>query len=49
MIIVALNTGGSAGDLLVLIRLLKLSPIGLVKDAGDIVTFYESQLADSHR
>jgi hypothetical protein len=48
MIIVALNTGGSAGDLLVLTRLLKLSPGCLVKDAGDIVTFFGNQPADSH-
>ena len=38
---VAMNTGGSAGDLLVLTRLFKLPPTCLVNDPGDVVTFYE--------
>jgi len=42
-ILVALNTGGSMGDLLVLTRLLKLSPTCLVNDTGDVITFYKRQ------
>ena len=38
---VAMNTGGSAGDLLVLTRLVKLPPTCLANDTGDVVTFYE--------
>ena len=41
VIVVAMNTGGSIGDLLVLKRLCKLSPTSLVNDTGDAVTFYE--------
>jgi hypothetical protein len=48
VIIVALNTGGSAGDLLVFIRLLKLSPATLANDAGDVVTFHEPPSTISH-
>ncbi|RLC56381.1 MAG: hypothetical protein DRH89_05795 [Candidatus Cloacimonadota bacterium] len=40
---VAMNTGGSAGDLLVFIRLFKLSPMCLANDIGDVFTFYEHQ------
>ncbi len=40
---VAMNTGGSAGDLLVLTRLVKLPPTCLANDTGDVVTFYERQ------
>ena len=40
---VAMNTGGSAGDLLVFIRLFKLSPMCLANDTGDVFTFYEHQ------
>ena len=42
-ILVALNTGGSAGDLLVLTHLFKLSPTCLANDTGDAITFYEHQ------
>jgi len=38
---VALNTGGSAGDLLVFTRIFKVSPTCLANDTGDIFTFYE--------
>jgi len=41
--LVALNTGGSMGDLLVFARLLKLPPASLTNDTGDVVTFYERQ------
>ena len=41
--LVALNTGGSMGDLLVFTRLLKLPPASLTNDTGDVVTFYERQ------
>jgi hypothetical protein len=47
-IIVALNTGGAAGDLLVLTRLFKLSPTSLANDTGDGVTFYEHPSTISH-
>ena len=40
-IMVALNTGGSVGDLLIFTRLLKLSPSNLANDTGDVITFYE--------
>ena len=39
--LVALNTGGAMGDLLVFIRLLKCSPTSFTNDTGDVVTFYE--------
>ena len=45
---VALNTGGSAGDLLVFTRLFKLSPTCLANDTGDVVTFYEPTSTTSH-
>ena len=38
--VVASNTGGSIGDLLVLTRLFKLSPTCLANDTGDVMTFY---------
>jgi len=41
--VVALNTGGSAGDLLVFTRLVKLSSTGLANDTGDVICFYENQ------
>ena len=41
VIMVAFNTGGSMGDLLVFTRLLKLSPTSLANDTGDVMTFYE--------
>ena len=41
--LVALNTGGSMGDLLVFVHLLKLPPASLANDTGDVVTFYERQ------
>jgi len=40
---VALNTGGSAGDILVFARLFKLSPTCLANDTGDVICFYENQ------
>ena len=45
---VAMNTGGSTGDLLVLTRLFKLSPTCLANDTGDVVTFYEHPSTISH-
>lgn len=47
-IMVALNTGGSTGDLFVLTRLFKLSPTCLVNDTGDVMTFYEHPSTISH-
>ena len=46
--VVASNTGGSIGDLLVLTRLFKLSPTCLANDTGDVVTFYERQSTIDH-
>ena len=39
--LVALNTGGAAGDLFVFIRLLKCSPTSFANDTGEVVTFFE--------
>jgi hypothetical protein len=39
--LVALNTGGAMGDLLVFIRLLRCSPTSFTNDTGEVVTFYE--------
>jgi len=36
-ILVAFNTGGSTGDLLVFTRLIKLSPTSLANDTGDVM------------
>jgi uncharacterized membrane protein len=47
-IAVALNTGGSMGDLLVFTRLFKLSPTCLANDTGDVITFYEYPSTFSH-
>jgi len=47
--VVAFNTGGSAGDLLVFTRLFKLSPTSFARDSGDVVFFYEKQSAISQR
>jgi len=47
-IMVALNTGGSIGDLLVFTHLLRLSPASLANDTGDVMTFYEFQLTIDH-
>ena len=44
----AMNTGGSMGDLLILNRVFKLSPTSLVNDTGDVVTFYEYISTNSH-
>ena len=41
LILVAMNTGGSMGDLLVLKHIFKLSPTSFVNDVGYAVTFYE--------
>jgi hypothetical protein len=46
--VVAFNTGGSMGDLLVLARLFKLSPTSLANDTGDVITFYEHPSTISH-
>lgn len=46
--VVAMNTGGSTGDLLVYTRLFKLSPTCLVNDTGDVMTFYEPQSTIDH-
>ena len=47
-IIVALNTGGSAGDLLITSRIFRLSPTSLANDTGDVMTFYEHLSIISH-
>ena len=39
--LVALNTGGAVGDLLITFRLLRTSPACLVNDVGDGVSFFE--------
>ena len=44
----AMNTGGSMGDLFILYRVLKLSPTSLVNDTGDVVTFYDHISNISH-
>lgn len=41
VLLVALNTSGSSGDVFVFIRLLKSSPTSLTKDTGEVVTFFE--------
>lgn len=43
--LVALNTGGSIGDLMVFSRLLKTAPTSLANDTGDVFTFYEQSSA----
>ena len=48
VIMVALNTGGSTGDLFVFTRLFKLSPTSLANDTGDVMTFYEHPSTTSH-
>jgi hypothetical protein len=45
---VALNTGGSAGDLLSFTRLFKVSPTCLANDTGDVFTFYEPPSTIAH-
>jgi hypothetical protein len=47
-ILVAFNTGGSTGDLLVFTRLIKLSPTSLANDTGDVMAFYENSSTISH-
>ena len=46
--VVAMNTGGSIGDLFVLTRLLKLSPACLANDTGDGVAFYKHPSTINH-
>lgn len=46
-LLVALNTGGSVGDMLIVARLLRFSPGSLAKDAGDRVSFFEPATAVS--
>jgi hypothetical protein len=41
IILVALNTGGALGDILVFARLFRMSQTCMVNDTGDVVTFYE--------
>jgi hypothetical protein len=48
VLMVAFNTGGSVGDVLVFTRLLKLSPMGLANDTGDVMSFYEPTSTLSH-
>ena len=48
VLLVAFNTAGSMGDLLVFTRLFKLSPTCLANDTGDVVTFYERQSTIDH-
>jgi hypothetical protein len=45
LLLVALNTAGSIGDMLITARLLRLSPAGLAKDTGDSVCFFEPATA----
>jgi len=45
---IAMNTGGSMGDLFILYRVLKLSPTSLVNDTGDVITFYDHTSNTSH-
>ena len=44
IILIALNTGGSFGDILVFARLFRLSKTCMVNDTGDAVTFFENAL-----
>jgi len=46
--VVAFNTGGSMGDLLIFTRLFKVSPTCLANDTGDIITFYERPSTTVH-
>ena len=39
--LIAMNTGGAMGDLLVFVRLFKTTSTSLANDTGDAVTFYE--------
>ena len=39
--LVASNTGGSIGDMWIMLRSLQTSPSALVNDVGDGVSFYE--------
>ena len=48
VIMVAFNTGGSVGDLLIFTRLLKLSPTSLANDTGDVMSFYERPSTLNH-
>ena len=48
VMMVAFNTGGSVGDLLIFTRLLKLSPSSLANDTGDVMSFYEHPSTLSH-
>ena len=41
VLLVALNTAGSIGDMLITAQLLRLSPASLAKDTGDKVSFFE--------
>jgi hypothetical protein len=45
LLLVALNTAGSIGDMLITLRLLRLSPASLAKDTGDSVCFFEPDAA----
>jgi hypothetical protein len=47
LLLVALNTAGSIGDMLITLRLLRLSPASLAKDTGDSVCFFEPDTAMS--
>ena len=47
VLLVALNTAGSVGDMFIVSRLLRLSPGSLAKDAGDSVSFFEPATAVS--
>ena len=41
--LVAFHTGGSIGDLLVLVRLIKMPPTSFANDTGDVMTVYNAQ------
>ena len=47
ILLVALNTGGSIGDMFITAWLLRLSPASLAKDTGDRVCFFEPVAAVS--
>ena len=43
ILVIAFNTSGSIGDILVISRLLRSSPACLINDRGDGVSFFEPQ------
>jgi hypothetical protein len=47
IILVAFNTGGAIGDLLITSRLIGTSPTCLVNDVGDGVRFFEPVISST--